>query len=438
MPIGFFVAPYKLVGGRHRRYCAMVDAQSVIAADDGDWSETEYLGNRALVKVRASIATLADIASAPNIRRLPKDALDTSLSDLTGPQKTALRGELEDAGYMLVEIQERFGNDIGAFTLRDVVRFATQRRLKPRYDQATDTIFVDGPEQACRDIVDVDHLCFGDSDWGRLKTFRDDLIAQWMATQTVVRITQALPTLPKWERDAILVLCGQAGYFFDRIRPDTFPTTGILDAFTRTDEDPLGNGNWSGPVTSAVSQLKLITNAVTSNIAGSTYGDSYWSANPNFGPDSEVFATLATKTADGDEVDVFIRCNQPGNTTVDGYVAEMIPAAGTDSLTDYRLDNGAFTALGSPISQEWASGEKMGKDAIGTTLTIYRFADGSWSSLGTRDGSAYNVTGFIGLGMRNQTGRWDDFSGGNVSAGPHAVQADFSRFPKKIMRKMVH
>jgi len=158
MSVGWFIAPFarRLASTRPERYCVMDDFTTIILADDGDWHETEVLGNRAVVKVRASAATLTLIAAAPGIKRLPKDALGEPLSDLTNTQKTALQGELLDMGYSLSELRAALGNDLGSKTLGDVVRFAARRRLKPRYDSATDTIILDGPVQPCRSIDDVD------------------------------------------------------------------------------------------------------------------------------------------------------------------------------------------------------------------------------------------------------------------------------------------
>jgi hypothetical protein len=122
----------------------------------GDWTETEVLGNRAIVKVRAPAAVLNALNAVAGFKRVPKDRLDDSLADLPAGVKQALRNELEDMGYTVAEIQERFGGDIGQYTLRQVLRFAARRRRKPRYDAATDTIYADGIVQACRSIESVD------------------------------------------------------------------------------------------------------------------------------------------------------------------------------------------------------------------------------------------------------------------------------------------
>lgn len=154
--IGWYIAPYKRKDrpGRPGRYCAMDDYTLQILSDGGNWTETEILGNRAIVKVRASASTLQTLNA--EFKRLPKGTLNTSLSDLSDAQKTALRNEILDQGYTLSEIQARFGADLGQYTLRDVLRLMTSRRKKPRYDPDTDTIILDGADQPCRNIDDVD------------------------------------------------------------------------------------------------------------------------------------------------------------------------------------------------------------------------------------------------------------------------------------------
>ncbi len=437
MPIGFFVAPYKrlidpLAPTTIRRYCAMRDAEGLILADDGAWSETEYLGDRALVKVRASAAALSSIASAPTIRRLPKDALDTSLADLTGPQKTALRNEAEDAGYTLSEIQARFGNDIGAFTLRDVARFVTQRRLKPRYDSLNDLIVLDGTIQSCRDIVDVDQRCFGDVDWARLKTIRDSLIAQWNATHVTVRISQAF-TLPKWEVDAVLVLCAQAGFAFDAIKPDTFPTvTTVLDNFNRADVDPMA-GNWTAdPFNLGEGGFALVSNQIRSH--SNLNNTEYW--NPNtFGPNTEAQITFGTVGVNTHGCFLAVRIAAPVTAGADGY--EFGANSGTTNIAQYfRVDNTVGTQLGGNESQVWATGDVMGVDMIVDVLKGYRKASGgAWASFPPRTDATYTAAGYVGVNCYSDVYRLDDFIGATVLSPQNT--GNYSLFPKEKMRSVI-
>ncbi len=157
--IGWYVAPYKIKqevpdGLRNMRYCAMDDYTNTIFAESGNWSETEILGNRAIVKVRASESTLTILNDV--FKRIPKNRLDDTLSDLSTTVKQALKNEALDMGYSIVELQERFPNDLGTYTLKDVLRFYAKRRLKPRYIASTDEIKIDGIEQVCKSIESVD------------------------------------------------------------------------------------------------------------------------------------------------------------------------------------------------------------------------------------------------------------------------------------------
>jgi len=157
MPIGWFICPYKERLPRQFipvRYCAMDDFTQQILTDGGRWSETEILGDRAIVKVRASLATLDMIAAAPTFRRIPRDALDDSLSALTQEQRNAIKNEILDAGYTPIEVNTQFP-DLAIVRFGDVLRFMATRRLKPRR-AADGSIAIDGGVQACKSINDID------------------------------------------------------------------------------------------------------------------------------------------------------------------------------------------------------------------------------------------------------------------------------------------
>ncbi|GAG87649.1 unnamed protein product, partial [marine sediment metagenome] len=67
-----------------------------------------------------------------------------------------LRDEMLDMGYTMDEIHDRFGGNLDLFTLRDVLHFIATRRLKHRYNPATDELILDGEVQACRSVESVD------------------------------------------------------------------------------------------------------------------------------------------------------------------------------------------------------------------------------------------------------------------------------------------
>lgn len=157
MAVAWFFAPYKRrdLGSVKSRYCAMDDFTTQIVADGGAWSECECLGDQAIVKVRASSATLTTINAAPGMLRVPLGLLDDPLSSLTAPQRTAIRNRIEALGYTPAEINAAIP-DLSVVTLRDVLKFVLRRRLKPRYDSGTDTIILDGAEQPTRPLEDAD------------------------------------------------------------------------------------------------------------------------------------------------------------------------------------------------------------------------------------------------------------------------------------------
>ncbi len=149
MPVAWFIAPDRRVAlnGHPSRWCAINEYDNIIRQDGGNWTGEECLGGRYVCKVRASVTTLQTIAADPTIRRLPKSSLGDSLSNLTTAQKRNLRDWIEECGYSRAEWQADLGTDLGAFTLRDVLRFVLKRRFQPRYLAATDAITLDGTQE---------------------------------------------------------------------------------------------------------------------------------------------------------------------------------------------------------------------------------------------------------------------------------------------------
>lgn len=160
MAIAWFICGYKRRPGvRPARYCAMDDYTLQITTDGGIWAETEVLGGYALVKVRATQATLDTIAGVTGFQRIPLSVLTAPLSSLSTAQRSAIRTTLADMGYTSAEILSALGSNaaqLGTHTLGELLRFAAQRRLMPRYDEAQDQIVLDGAYQACTPVAVVD------------------------------------------------------------------------------------------------------------------------------------------------------------------------------------------------------------------------------------------------------------------------------------------
>jgi hypothetical protein len=158
MPVGWFLVPYKRRPDVFRvvRYVAIDDLTPAIIADGGVWSEVEVLGQHAIVKVRAASGTLQDVANLAGVQRIPVARLDDSLSSLTNQQKTAIRNKVTSLGYSIAELQDRFPNDLGSYTLRELLLFIASRRRKVRYDVQADAIIDDGDVQPVRPLDDAD------------------------------------------------------------------------------------------------------------------------------------------------------------------------------------------------------------------------------------------------------------------------------------------
>ena len=156
MAISWLIVPYKrrIPAKRPTRYVAIDDQTPQIYGEGGAWSESEVLGNRAVVKVRASDETLATLATL--YTRLPLTVLTDRLSTLSANARGAIVNHILDMGYTTDEMRTTLGPDISTSTLGQVLQFAASRRLRTSYDKETDTITCDGPPVTCRRIADVD------------------------------------------------------------------------------------------------------------------------------------------------------------------------------------------------------------------------------------------------------------------------------------------
>ncbi len=136
----------------------MDDFTVQILADGGTWDETEILGDKALVKVRALAATLATISGAAGFFTIPTRffRLEDSFVDLTNGERNQITSAILSLGYTQAELDAAMGTTLTqwrARTLGDLLRMAATRRLKPRYNAGTDTIILDGPVQPVKPVA---------------------------------------------------------------------------------------------------------------------------------------------------------------------------------------------------------------------------------------------------------------------------------------------
>lgn len=145
------MVPYKRRVGEQvpTRYCAVDDLTQQIVADGGTWDETEILGDAALVKVRASAATLTLVGNLAGVFTIPQRFIDLqdSLASMTAGERNQITNAVLSLGYTQAELDAAMGNTLALWrthVLDDLLQMAATRRLRPRYDQPTDTIVCDG------------------------------------------------------------------------------------------------------------------------------------------------------------------------------------------------------------------------------------------------------------------------------------------------------
>lgn len=153
MPIAWFIVPYKRHPDLPRtRYPAIDDFTPEIYA----WSETEVLGDIAIVKINADGNILAQLNNEPGYERLPKGQLKDGLGDVPPGQLKKWIDLMLEQGYSQAEIDAEFPDGLKNYTMEDMLNFMATRRLKPRWVPETDEILIDGEEQTPKPVAIVD------------------------------------------------------------------------------------------------------------------------------------------------------------------------------------------------------------------------------------------------------------------------------------------
>lgn len=190
-----------------------------------------------------------------------------------------------------------------------------------------------------------------------------------------------------------------------------FPTTGLLDSFTRADQNPVASG-WAGPIFSGENQLKIVSNVLVPSSSGD--GNSYW--NTSVGPDVEAYCTLASTWATGSRVIFYFRSTV--GASVSGYRVDFRNIAGDHLVYIDRVDAGSVTNLGGgPLDplDTFASGDSFGIQMIGSRITAFRKPSGGvWTLLGGRTDTTYTGAGFMGLSLVTSGLAVDDVGGGTA------------------------
>lgn len=191
---------------------------------------------------------------------------------------------------------------------------------------------------------------------------------------------------------------------FGGIGGASFPATGILDNFNRTNEGPPPSASYTTP--EGVAGLNVIGNAI-----GGASSDGYATWNTSYATDQENALTLTVPPLNGQAVRLMVR-QQSATLFRDCYYAEFVsntPAPATLRIwkrvviTDTQL--GADITLAADLTTQ-----QLGIRVMGTTITAY--LDGFL--LGTRTDGDVAGAGRLMINFTDTTTRGDNFRGGAV------------------------
>lgn len=199
-----------------------------------------------------------------------------------------------------------------------------------------------------------------------------------------------------------------------------FPTTPILDDFSRT-EDPAST-DWTGPLVPSLAQIEIAGGAALGSTHGGGFSASWWKR--LYTADMEAYATMqVAPPVTGGFAFIYLRVQNAGTTSVDGYwVKAGRFSDGQADCSFARMDDGVGTAPtgGQPSAfgtmADWAAGDKFGARIVGNAMELWlNQASGpytGWTLVGSTTDSTYTGPGYLALGMDGSNIiRIDDFGG---------------------------
>ena len=199
-----------------------------------------------------------------------------------------------------------------------------------------------------------------------------------------------------------------------------------LDDFNRANETLSDAGRWSNGI---VGTSETGLSVTSSQLACSkTTTCTAWRNNASYGPDSEVWATIATLPGSGNGVRLYLRIQSPGVSGADGYYLYPEQLSGTDQVSIYRMTNSSLAKLAS-FPRELAPGDTLLLRATGPTLEAWHRDGTGWSRLGQVNDSTYLSVGYAGVGIRGTSGRVDDFGARTMSAPPPPLAITTASLP---------
>lgn len=231
-----------------------------------------------------------------------------------------------------------------------------------------------------------------------------------------------MPSIPIACTSSITIPAGVALKAIDLIAPLTFgtlgggvpafPSTPIKDNFNRGDEGPPPSANWTTPASPWVG-----VQVVSSEAAASSWTSAaVWNVE-TFGPDCEVYVTLASRSSSPANFDIFLRGS---SLNLDDGAAKLYELGVGWNGSIFRgqiYKSSSYSTVGASFDLGIGPGDSVGLRAIGYDLTVWqKIGGGAWTlvySVNDPDATA-NIAGYISLDLIQPNLTLDNFGGGTV------------------------
>lgn len=196
-----------------------------------------------------------------------------------------------------------------------------------------------------------------------------------------------------------------------------FPTTSLLDSFTRANSTGLGN-NW----TLVSGQMNIVSNTAMP-INGSNANDKYYWNPTVFGANEEAYMTVANVGTNGDDAKIYARLNP---ATGNGYKLTAFP--NNNNIELFADTSGETTLLN--IAQTVNSGDSFGMSLVGSVINVYyKPSGGAWALLAITNDTSITTGGNLEMGSDTGSGAtpsiaFTNFGGGGAVIPPPPVVAN--------------
>lgn len=218
-----------------------------------------------------------------------------------------------------------------------------------------------------------------------------------------------------------------------------FPTTPVLDAFTRANVGPPPSASWTNdPRGSGAPGLAVVSNQAKALTAGpGVEQGSYWNA-ATFRNDCEAYFTAVTANP---EFELWCRGSGLGGALPQAYLIYYHPSTSELLIQKYGPGGAAYyVTLGAAISGVTiAAGDSIGISVVGTTISAWqKVGAGAWALLGSRTDTSFASGGQVGVLLFDNTAIIDSFGGGsaNVPISPTGTISPAGALSRKLSRTL--